>query len=625
MRKSKAVLTALLVGIVALVVAACGGSSSSSSSSGSGGSSNSGSSTTSSSSSAPASIPLKPGEDPTKESLTGAKKGGTLTVLSSEDFEHLDPGQAYFSLDYAVAYSLQRPLLTYMPNSQTQLAPDLASAVPSTTNGGITDGGKTVTVHLEKGVKFAPPVNSVVTSADVKFAIERLANKNVANGYWGSYFKPFIVGAANATGGNVSGIVTPNASTIVFHLTKPVANTFVQALSLPGTAPLPKSVVAPLDKSAPTKFGTTELTATGPYMVKGQQSGNSITAGFNPEKSLVLVRNPNWSASTYAGPYKPPAYLNEINIQNGGDPSVIGPQVLKGSDMAQLDTPSRATVEQAYEKYPSQITFTAGAGDHYLTLNNAKGIFTNVNIRRAVYANLDRAAIIKEKGGELTGSPGTHFITPGTAGFTEAGGYAGPKVPWNENVNGSLSTAETYMKKAGYPSGKYTGKQQALVVGSNNGQDELAINQLIEKDFNSLGIKTHLVQVDQSVMYEKYCQVVKAEVDGCPSGGWIRDFNDAYSILVPTFAGASITPTANNNFGQVNDPVLNKLMAKALITVNPAAAAKIWGQADTRIVEQAENVPEDFDDQPNIFSKDVHAVGDLWNVGSVDFSYSGLK
>ena len=97
-----------------------------------------------------------------------------------------------------------------------------------------------------------------------------------------------------------------------------------------------------------------------------------------------------------------------------------------------------------------------------------------MNIRRAVYANLNRAAIIKLKGGALTGSPGTHFITPGTAGFSEAGGDAGPKVPWNENVNGSLSTAETYMKKAGYPSGKYTGNQTALIVGSNNGQDELA-------------------------------------------------------------------------------------------------------------------------------------------------------
>lgn len=624
MRKFKAVVVALVVGIIALAVAACG--SSSKSSSGSGGGSSSASTSSSGSSSASPNIPLKPGENALSESLTQtAKKGGTLTVLSSENFQHLDPGQSYFSLDYSVVYAMQRPLLTYMPNSQTQLAPDLATAVPSTTNGGITNGGKTITVHIQPNVKFAPPVNRVVTSADVKFAIERLANPNVANGYFGSYFKNSIVGAAKATGGNISGITTPNATTIVFHLTSPVANTVVQALSLPGTAPLPKSVVAPLDKSAPTKFGVSEITATGPYMVQGEQNGNSLTTGFNPEKSLTLVKNPNWSASTYSGAYKPPAYLSQINIQNGGDPSVIGPQVLKGTNEVQLDTPSRGTVQEAYTKYPSEITFTTGAGDHYLTLNNAHGIFTNVNIRRAVYANLNRQAIIKIKGGELTGQPGTHFITPGTDGFTQAGGYAGPKVPWNENTAGSLTVAEKYMKAAGYSSGKYTGSMTATIVGSNNGADEEAINQLVQKDFNELGIKTHLIQVDQSVMYSKYCMVPKAEVDACPSGGWIRDFNDAFSILYPTFSGKVITPTANNNFGQVNDPTLDSLMSKAQTTVNPAAAAQLWAQADERIVDQAETVPEDFDIQPNIFSSDVAWVGDLWNVGSVDLAYTGLK
>jgi peptide/nickel transport system substrate-binding protein len=614
MMKYKALSGACLAGAAALAVTACG-------SSGSGGSGSKGSSsgTSSTASSAPK-IPLKAGENALDESISGGKKGGTLTVLSSENFSHLDPGQAYFSLDYGPVYSMQRPLLTYMPNSQTQLAPDLATAVPSTSNGGISDGGKTITVHIQPNVKYAPPVNRTVTSSDVKFAIERLANKNVASGYFGAYFKNFVVGAANATGGNISGIVTPNKTTIVFHLTGTVANTVVQALSLPGTAPVPRSVVGPLDKSAPTKFGVSQLTATGPYMVKGEGNGNSITSGFNPEKSLELVRNPNWSASTYAGPYKPPALLNAINIQNGGDPSVIGPQVLKGSDVVQLDTPSRATVQQAYTKYPSQITFTTGAGDHYLTLNNSHGVFTNVNIRRAVYANLDRSAIIKEKGGELTGSPGTHFITPGTAGFTQAGGYPGPKVAWNEYPSGNLKVAESYMKKAGYSSGKYTGGKTAEIVSSNNGADELAINQLVQKDFNQLGIKTHLIQVDQSVMYEKYCQVPKAEVDACPSGGWIRDFNDPYSILYPTFSSKVITPTANENFGQVRDKTLDNLMAKALATTNPTQNAQAWAKADERIVDQAEVVPEDFDIQPNVFAKNVH-----WNVGSVDLSYTGLK
>ena len=613
MTKYRSVAALAAAGALTLGVAACGGSSNSGTGGG-GGSSN-----------AAPKLPLKAGEDPTSEALTGGKQGGTLAVLSSESFSHLDPGQAYFALDYQVVYVMQRPLFTFMPNSQTQLSPNLATTIPTASNGGITNGGKTVTVHIQPNVKFAPPVNRAVTSADVKYAIERMANPNVAGGYWTSYFQKAIVGAATAKGGPISGLQTPSPTTLVIQLTEPVANTIVQALSLPGSAPVPATVAGPLDKHAPTNFGVTQLTATGPYMIKGEENGNSITSGFTPGKSLTLVRNPNWSASTYAGPYKPPAYLNEIDITNGGDPNVIGPQVLKGTSMVQLDTPSKSTVQQAYTQYPSQITFTQGAGDHYLTLNNVHGPFTNVNLRRAVYANLDRAAIIKEKGGALTGTPGTHFITPGTAGFDQAGGYTGPNFPWAVHTSGDLAVAKQYMKKAGYPSGSYTGSATVKVAGANNGADELAINQIVKQDLTQLGFKVNLIQVDQSIMYSKYCMVPKAEVDACPSGGWIRDFNDPFSILVPTFSTAAITPTANNNFGQVTDPTLDAMMQKAHLTVDPTQAAQLWGQADSHIVNLAEAVPEDFDIQPNIFSANLHWVGDLWDVGGVDLAYTGLK
>ena len=68
------------------------------------------------------------------------------------------------------------------------LSPDLATEIPTVANGGITDGGKTVTVHIRSGVYFSPPVNREVTSADVAYAIERGANPNVANPYFPSYF-----------------------------------------------------------------------------------------------------------------------------------------------------------------------------------------------------------------------------------------------------------------------------------------------------------------------------------------------------------------------------------------------------------------------------------------------------
>ena len=116
---------------------------------------------------------------PKTASLTGGKKGGTLSVLNHEDFEHIDPGQSYFSIDYEAVYATQRPLYSYKPNTFSEITPDSAEGMPT-----ISDGGKLVTVKIRHGIHFSPPVNREVTSADVAYAIDRAANPSVANPYY---------------------------------------------------------------------------------------------------------------------------------------------------------------------------------------------------------------------------------------------------------------------------------------------------------------------------------------------------------------------------------------------------------------------------------------------------------
>ena len=401
----------------------------------------------------------KAGENPSGQILTGLtkKRGGTLTVYTSQDFLHLDPGETYFTLDYGVEYASQRPLFSYKPTTANALSPDLATEVPTTANGGITNDGKTITVHIRSGVRFSPPVDREVTSADVAYAIERGANPNVANPYFGAYFgagAPAPLVGANSTnykGGPIPGIQTPNKFTIVFHTTKPSGAFLVSALSLPISMPVPPRFAEPLDKKSPTTYGSKYLVATGPYMIKSNlKTGLVQGIGYQTGKSLNLIRNPNWNPKT---DYRP-AYLNAINFSIGGDATVIGRQVLQGSDTVQFDNPAQSIVKLAYQSYPSQITFTPGAGDNYVALNNSAGPFKNVNLRRAVWANLDRAAIPKLMGGALVAQSATHFIYPGVDGFQQAGGYAGPQVPWNKSVTGNRQVAEQYMKAAGFKSGQ---------------------------------------------------------------------------------------------------------------------------------------------------------------------------
>jgi peptide/nickel transport system substrate-binding protein len=556
-------------------------------------------------------------QTPETESLSGGVRGGTLSVLNHQDFEHLDPGQAYFSVDYEAIYATQRPLYSYRPNTFAEPTPDLASGPPQ-----ISSDRKTVTVHIRSGVHFSPPVNREVTSADVAYAIDRGVSENVANPYFSSYFGS-LVGAKEAekkaNGAPIPGITTPNTHTIVFRLTEPKGQILASALVLPLTAPVPEEFAKPLDAHKPTEYGN-YLVATGPYMFKSNSAGKVLGIGYQPGKSAVLVRNPNWNASTDFRP----AYLNQINIQIGGDPNVIGRQVLEGSNTVQNDEVAQAIVELAYEKFRPQLEISSGAGSNYIAVNNKQGPFSNVNVRKAFWAALDRVALDKARGGELVTNVMTHFIYPEIPGFEQAGGLAGPKVDYNDYPAGNMGVAEKYLRMAGYSSGKYTGGKTIQVVGSTgspNSEDAEIVNQTLK----NLGFKTKFSLVDQSVMYSKFCGVPAEEIDVCPNVGWAADFGDPQAVLDVPFNGEHIESTNNSNWGQVNVPAINRKMAEAEPIVGTQARAQAWANIDRELVANAVAIPFAWDKQPNIEAKDVAGVGDVWNLGSWDYSFTSLK
>ncbi|MGH2854628.1 MAG: ABC transporter substrate-binding protein [Solirubrobacteraceae bacterium] len=559
-------------------------------------------------------IPLKAGESPASQQLSGKRRGGVLTVYDHEDFEHFDPGEAYGAADYTIMFATQRPLYSYLPNTATKLDPDVAAGPPI-----VSDGGKTVTVHIKPHIYFSPPVNREVNSGDVAYAIERGANPNVANPYFLTYFSD-VVGVEEAKGGPIPGIETPNSETIVFHLTKPTAAILAGALSLPLSAPVPPEFAKPLDAHHPTTYGTEYLVATGPYMLKADSSGKFLGIGYQQGKSATLVRNPRWNPHTDFRP----AYLDQIDINIGGDPTVIGQQVLRGEHTIQNDTPAQSIVKEAYEHYPQQITFTPDSGTYYASLDNAHGPFANVDLRKAVWAALDREAIVKVRGGALVAQPMTHFLYPGVAGYEQAGGAAGPKVDYNEHPEGDMAVAEKYIKLAGYPSGRYTGGRTVQVVGT-TGEPEAGMAQIVNQALQNLGFKTHLSLVEKSVMYEKYCGVPAQEIDVCPNVGWTRDFADPQTVLYPPFYGPAITSANNSNWSQVNNPQINAAMQRATLVVGEPARAEAWAKIDEMLVQQAVAAPEVYVSQGNIEGRNVAGVNELWDNGAWDYDFTSLK
>ncbi len=600
MKSTRTVAAAALVAVAVLVLAACGSSSST------------GSSTVASTAST---ISTDGYQSPATESLACVKRGGALQVLDETDFEHLDPGIAYYALDYGVVFATQRPLYSNKPNT-TEPSPDMASGPPE-----VSANNETVTVHLKEGIDFSPPVNREVTSEDVAYAMERGANPNVANPYFQSYFEA-IEGAPKANGGPIKGIETPNKHEIVFHLDEPKGQLVADALVLPLSAAVPKEYAEKFDKNKPSNY-TNYQVATGPYMLKNNAEGKVLGIGYIPGKSATLVRNPNWAAQTDFRP----ACLNEIDIKIGGTNTVIGRQVLEGSDLVENEPVTQSNIKLAAEHYKSQLQISPGAGSHYIGVNNKVGPFSNIDLRKALWAALDRAAMDRARGGELVTNVATHFIYPTINGFEQAGGLKGPTGPqfdFNEHPEGDMAIAEKYIKLAGYPSGKYTGGKTVEVVGASTPpakEDAEIVNETLK----NLGFTTKFTLVETSTMYAKYCNVPKEEIDVCPSVGWIADFADPQTVLNITFNGKFIDPTGNVNWGQTNVPKINAAMTKAETVVGKAARATAWAKIDEELVEDAAAIPFDWDKEGAIESADVHGVGQEWNEGTWDYSFTSLK
>src|SRR4051794_15906196 len=365
------------------------------------------------------------------------KRGGTLRVLASGDFQTLDPGLAYYSLDYMVAYATQRPLYSFRPNATVTPSPDLAAGQPHESG-----DGRTITVRLRSGVRFGPPVNRAVTSADVKYAIERAFTVAVPNLYVGTHFT--VLEGAPAPGQakvpDIAGIETPDARTVVFRLSRP-SGTFARALTLPVTAPVPREYAAPHDAGKISDYGRYAV-ATGPYRMAAAPDGRSA---YRPGVSLSLVRNPNWSPSTDGRP----AYADRVDFSLGNeDTGVATRRILDGDGLVSGDfIPEPAALRSAVRHRPDQVEYVS-IGSQYAALNTRVAPLDDLDVRRAIVAATDRRALQLAAGGAVVGRLASHFLPPGVPGFEQAGGVRGPRLDFLAKPGGNVPLARRYLRRA---------------------------------------------------------------------------------------------------------------------------------------------------------------------------------
>ena len=511
---------------------------------------------------------------------------------------------------------MHRGLYAYLPNDTEKPVPDLAAADPE-----IAPDGKTVTVKLRKGVMFSDPVNREVTSADVKYAIERAFTASVSNGYVRTYFSD-LVGAPEVPGAyrEVPGIETPDKQTIVFKLTKGTGSALAGALAMPISVPVPKEFAQRYDRESPSTYGEQHAVFTGPYMIESDANGK--LTGFEPGQRMSIVRNPQYSD---VGDFRP-AYLDAIEIQAGNDDNAVATRrILEGEDLASGNfQPPARELERLLETNKTELSVVPGGGWRGVSLDTSRPPFDDLDIRKAVIAGFDRLALRQQRGGEALGPIAQHWIPPGMPGFEQSNGVEGwPEFDWMRKPEGDRALSAKYFKDAGFTSGKYAGSDTLLLVADNVDPDK-SIAEITERQLNELGFKTKLRLVTRDTMLTKFCQVPASDVTVCPSFGWAQDFFDPQTVIDPTFNGENILKVSNSNWSELDVPGVNAAIDKAKTVVEPDARAQAWAEVNKEVVALAPAIPYMWDYQSVVASPNVRGVQNKYST-TWDWNFTSLR
>jgi peptide/nickel transport system substrate-binding protein len=492
----------LLMAIAALVVSACG-------SSGNGGSGNSGAST---------------GGGTSTSSGGGKSAGGTVQLVMGTFPDSLDPQFGYTTQAAEPDWISYTGLVTYKHANGTAgatIIPGLATALPS-----VTDGGKTYTVTLRKGLKYSN--GAAVKASDFIFSFERAVK--LPWGGSGEFMTPVVVGATAYSKGKaktISGIKANNATgKIVIHLTSPYG-AFDNVLAEPSLGLIPKG-------SAPFKNDPLHPPpGCGPYMIK------NIVAN----KSFSVVKNPYWKPLPGI-----PAGQDNVDVTVNSNVSSDAEQVLNNSadifDWA--DTVPGSLLPQIQAKASSRYKLeNLGGSTYYFFLNSQEKPFNNQLAREAVVTGLNEEAYNRLGSGTL--APACFFLPPAIPGHPTG------SCPYGTPGTGNLAKAKALLKRSGMEGAKVT-------VWSEQRVPRLQWGTAYTQYLNQLGFKATQKQIADATYFQTIGELKLHPQTGFAD--WNQDFPhpvDFYGVLLD---GHAILQTNNENFGEVNDPKINSAVSK---------------------------------------------------------------
>jgi peptide/nickel transport system substrate-binding protein len=500
------------------------------------------------------------------------KKGGTLRMAITQNWDSQDPGDTYYGLSWNLVRNYVRPLMVFKsaPGAKgAEVVPDLAEAagVPS-------DDAKTWTYKIRKGVKFED--GTEVTSKDVKYAVARSLDKTtLPNGP--TYFNDFLLDVPKdysvykdpSMAGIAKAIETPDANTIVFHLNKPFAG-FDYFAQLPSTAPVPQA------KDTGAKYKLHPI-STGPYKFESN----------DPNKGLTLVRNDQYDPATdpNSGRKALPDKITVTYNVNGAD---IDNRLQAGDldvDIAgtgvQAETQAKILANPQLKSHADNVP---APRLNFTVFNSEVKPLDNVDCRKAILYAADHEGYQRAYGGPVGGDIATNLMPPLVTGSQKFDDYG-----FEADKNGNPDKAKASLQACGMPTGFSTN-----IAYRADRPKEKAVAESLQQSLAKVGIKLTpkgYPTGDYTKLYAGKPDYAKANNLGLIVYSWGADWPDGFGFLSQIVDSRVIRAAGGNTNLGIRIPEVDQLIDKALQTTDKAEREKIWVDVDKKVMEQAAVLP----------------------------------
>jgi peptide/nickel transport system substrate-binding protein len=566
-----------------------------------------------------------PSSTSSSSSKPPTKPTGQLNIVAAAGPDHIDTVPAYYTADYMLERAYARQLLSYktMPYTGTSGSgwvdtttpqADMATVVPSKTNGGISSSGLVYTFHIKKGVDwntspprqvvaddfirefkaFCNPVSPVGNSLYYTSTIKgMLSYCNAETAYFAN--KSHTVSAASIANyqntHTIAGISAPNSLTLKFTLMAP-ASDFLYMLSMPFASARPVEY----NKYEPNSLQLDQHTISdGPYQI----------SSYNPGKSITMVPNPAWKQSTDTLRHQ---YLAKIVVTEGVTSAATQLADMKAGTQ---DLPMDTSIDPASipsleaSKTPQFHIWGWSNTFPYIVFNlrspDAGGAAGKLAFRQAVEYGVNKVAVSKVYGGPTVATIINTAVPPGSAGYKPYNLYP------DNNGNGNIAMCKKYLTKAGYPHGV------SVTYLTPNDSVNLQAFTAIQASLKPCGIN---LVAKPEVSSSFFVDLGNAPENNKPNKwdlaqpGWIADWfgsNNGRTTLQPLYQTNCVLNTTN--YGCYSNKTVDNLIHKAETDQNPATSPGIWHQVDMDVMKDAVVVPLISQNFPLYASARVHQAG----------------